>query len=137
MPILFPIALCQFIVLDVMEKVLLVYSYRQPSAMLDEKLNQTAIKLMLIAPFLYCLTGYWMYDNEQLFANNKLIPTSTFGESMRTGHSIWNSVTEISRQSSMFLPLLTLLFVSTFFQKKVLRFVQSLKFIQKIYGNMN
>jgi hypothetical protein len=122
MPVLFPIALCQFFVLYVMEKVLLVYSYRQPIAMLDEKLNQTAIKLMLIAPFFYCLTGYWMYDNEQLFGNYKLIPTSTFGESMRTGHSILNSIAVLSKQSFMFLPFLALLFISAVFQRCLLKY---------------
>jgi len=40
MPLLFPIALAQFIVIYIWERILLIYSYRKPFAMLDEKLNK-------------------------------------------------------------------------------------------------
>jgi len=116
MPLLFPIALCQFVVIYIWERVLLTYSYRRPVAMLDEKLNLFAIKLMLIAPIFYSMIGYWMYDNEQLMGNYKLIPTSTYGESLRTGHSIWSSIAVPSIQSLMFIPAFLVLLITSLMQ---------------------
>jgi hypothetical protein len=104
MPILFPIALAQFFVLYMWERLLLLFSYRQPLVMHDEKLSKHAIRILSYSPIIYCIFGYWMYDNEQLMGNYKLIPTDTFGESMRTGHSLWESITAPSKQSMMFYP---------------------------------
>ena len=61
-PILFPIACLSFIVLYIMERLLLAYSYKQPP-MFDESLNKTAILILVLAPMLYCSFGYWMFHN--------------------------------------------------------------------------
>jgi len=62
MPILFPIALLSLIVQYLTERICLAYSYKEPH-MFDSSLNREAINIIMIAPLLYCLIGFWMFGN--------------------------------------------------------------------------
>lgn len=68
MPLLIPIAFLSFIVLYILERVFLAYSYRQPP-MYDQTLNETAIRILQYAPLGYLTIGFWMYNNIQIFHN--------------------------------------------------------------------
>jgi len=71
MPILFPIAFIALTIFYVMEKYLLKSYYQKPP-MLDHSLNEMAIKLLMIAPILYCAFGFWMFNNPQIFKNDEI-----------------------------------------------------------------
>ena len=62
-PILFPIALLSLIVLYIVERLMVAYSYKKPP-MMDESLNKAAIKILMFAPILYCTFGFWMFSNK-------------------------------------------------------------------------
>ncbi len=68
MPILFPIALCSFIVLYLVERLLVAYSYQSPP-MIDETLSQSVLSILSWAPLLYCSFGSWMMSNRQIFSD--------------------------------------------------------------------
>ena len=91
MPILFPIAFFTLCVVFIMDKLLLAKYYRQP-AMLDDTLNCLAIRVMMLAPILYCAIGFWMYNNAQIFKNKEIEYASTYGEHLRTGHNFWETI---------------------------------------------
>jgi hypothetical protein len=71
MPILFPIALCNLVSLYLVEKYYLKSYYRRPP-MLDDTLNDKAIKYLMFAPILYFAIGFWMFNNCQLFNNDEI-----------------------------------------------------------------
>lgn len=104
MPILFPIALASFIVLYVMERLLVAYSYKQPP-MLDEKLNRVVIKIIMYAPILYCTFGFWMFNNIQIFRNQVGVQISA-NDNIQIDHTL---------KSAMKLHLSTPLFLMTGF----------------------
>jgi hypothetical protein len=62
-PILFPIAVLSFLVLYLVEKTMLYYSYRQPP-MYDDKLNKSVLTKMTYAPLLFLIFGYWMFSSK-------------------------------------------------------------------------
>jgi len=71
MPILFPIACCAFIVLYMVEKLMLYYSYRIPP-MYDERLSKSVLNTLRLAPIFCLLFGYWTLSNRQLLSNDHL-----------------------------------------------------------------
>jgi len=89
LPILFPIAACSLIVLYVVEKAMIYYSYRQPPTY-DSELNDSVISLMTLAPLFFFSFGYWMLSNKQLFSN-EVIWKKTLTEPEGTNH-IWTEV---------------------------------------------
>ena len=62
LPILFPIAVCAFFVLFMVEKAMLYYSYRMPP-MYDNVLNDSVLNLLQYAPLLFLAFGYWMFSS--------------------------------------------------------------------------
>jgi len=70
-PILFPIAAGSFLILYVIEKAMIYYSYRQPP-MYDDKLNKQVLALLTWAPLLMMSFGYWMFSSRQLLSNDYL-----------------------------------------------------------------
>lgn len=79
LPILFPIAAISLLVLYVMEKSMIYFSYRQPP-MYDEKLNNNVLSLMTYAPLLFLGFGYWMFSSKQLMSNGDLAYTTLDSE---------------------------------------------------------
>lgn len=62
LPILFPIAAVSLLVLYMVEKLMVYYSYRQPP-MYDERLNNNVLSIMTYAPLLFLSFGYWMFSS--------------------------------------------------------------------------
>jgi len=62
-PILYPIAAIAMLILYLVEKTMLYYSYRLPP-MYDERLSQSVLGLMSYAPLLLLSFGYWMASNK-------------------------------------------------------------------------
>ena len=58
MPVLFPIAVCSFCVLYLVEKFMLFYGYVVPP-MYDERLSNSVLDKLQAAPLLYLAFGYW------------------------------------------------------------------------------
>ncbi len=85
-PILFPIALLSLFVFYVFERLLVAYSYREPP-LFDQSLNREVIKLLMLAPILYCSFGFWMYSNNQIF-DKDLYFMETYSQHMITNHTI-------------------------------------------------
>jgi hypothetical protein len=85
-PILFPIALLSLFVFYVFERLLVAYSYREPP-LFDQSLNREVIKLLMLAPILYCAVGFWMYSNKQIF-DKDLYFMETYSQHMITNHTI-------------------------------------------------
>jgi hypothetical protein len=63
MPILFPVAVVSFIVLYFIEKSMLYYSYRMPP-MYDERLSDSVLSKLRVAPIIYLAFGYWMASSK-------------------------------------------------------------------------
>lgn len=62
LPILFPIAVISFLVLYLVERSMIFYSYRQPP-LYDEKLNNNALEILSWSPLLFLIFGYWMFSS--------------------------------------------------------------------------
>lgn len=63
LPILFPIAATSLIVLYVMEKLLVFYSYRLPPSY-DQLLSDNALYILRFPPMFMLGLGYWMFSNK-------------------------------------------------------------------------
>jgi hypothetical protein len=85
MPILFPVSVVSFIVLYFIEKSMLYYSYRTPP-MYDERLSDSVLNKLRVAP-IFCLAfGYWMASSKQLLSNDYLYPIAADMETRNTDH---------------------------------------------------
>jgi hypothetical protein len=71
LPVLFPIASASLLVLYLIEKLSLYYSYREPP-MYDASLNKNALSILTWAPILFLAFGYWMLSSKQLISNDYL-----------------------------------------------------------------
>ena len=92
-PLLFPIALLSLVVLYIVERLALVYYYREPPAY-DIKLSDTAIKIMNWAPMFMFAFGYWMMSNRQIFYNEFNIDEKANPDVEKTNHSIYDGVSK-------------------------------------------
>ena len=99
MPILFPIALASFIVLYIMERLLVAYSYRQPP-MFDESLSKLCIKMLMAAPLLYFTVGFWMFNNIQIFYNEVYLTMSS-NDLANTGHTLMSAFRRINHSTPL------------------------------------
>lgn len=72
LPILFILALVALVCFYCLERLLLAWYYKKPP-MFDDKLNSLAIKILMIAPILYCAFGFWMYNNPQIFTKEEVL----------------------------------------------------------------
>lgn len=91
LPLLFPIALLSFFILYCNERILLAYWYKQPPS-LDERMNNSAIKIMRWAAFIGCGFGYYMSSNKQMFYND-VTPVLVGNEPTITNHEFLTSIT--------------------------------------------
>lgn len=89
-PVMYPIAVAQFFILYLVEKLMIYYSYRQPP-MYDNKLNDRVLGLMTYAPLFMLTFGYWMVSNKQLLSNDNINYRVLSNDVLPTGH-IWTSV---------------------------------------------
>ena len=68
MPILFPIAMFNFLNQYLCERIIIAYTMKLPPV-LDDKLTQNALEMLKWAPLLWLFNGYWMLSNRQIFKN--------------------------------------------------------------------
>lgn len=87
MPILFPIACLSCVILYLQEKVMLYYGYRIPP-MYDERLSQTVLNQLQVAPLFMMTFGYWMASSLQLISNDHLYPRQDTDEVPDSGHTL-------------------------------------------------
>ena len=90
-PMLFPIALANFIVLYVLERLLITYYYKQPPAF-DEELNKNTIEALHWASLLYFFVGYWMMSNKQIFSNTLYEFDTDDPTDQETGHKVFKNI---------------------------------------------
>ena len=87
MPVLFPIAVLCFLVLYLVEKSMLYYSYKRPP-MYDHRLQEMVISIMRFAPLFYLAFGYWMCSSHQLLSNDEISPKEFSYSTYVTSHTI-------------------------------------------------
>jgi len=87
LPLLFPLTLASLISLYIFEKLLTVYWYKK-SAMLNDRLNKNAIKLMKWSVHFYTVAGYWFLTNRQIFYD-EAIPYARRSDIETTGHKLF------------------------------------------------
>ena len=112
LPILFPIAFTSLLIFYVTERIMIVYSYREPP-MYTSEANIRALSIMRIAPFIYCCFGVWVFSNQQVF-RNVVVPRETHVLFPQTNHT-FNLIFSQLTPGSTFLLLLAVL-VSFAFQ---------------------
>jgi hypothetical protein len=84
MPILFPIAVFNFLNQWLCERIIVAYCMKLPPA-LDDKLIRNSLKMMRFAPFFFLANGYWMVSNKQIFFNLYTFVASAHN-AMQSGH---------------------------------------------------
>jgi hypothetical protein len=84
MPILFPIAMFNFLNQYVSERIIVAYYMKQPPA-LDDKLIRNCLHMLKWAPLLLLSNGFWMVSNQQIF-NNVYHFINEGSESMKSNH---------------------------------------------------
>ncbi len=87
MPVLFPIAMLSFLILYLVEKLMLFYSYVMPP-MYDERLSNDVLSKLQFAPILYVIFGYWMASNMQLISNEHLTAVESSTSTYITNHTM-------------------------------------------------
>ena len=68
LPILFPIATLGLVIMYVVERFMVYYSYAHPP-MLDDTLSQMTIKSFYLCPILLCFTTAWAFSNQSVYYN--------------------------------------------------------------------
>lgn len=84
---LFPTAAASLVTLFCLEKFMLYYVFKQPPAY-DEKLNNSVLTNLQLAPFFLLGFGYWMLTNEQLIENTNLTPVGRKSDPFLAQH-VW------------------------------------------------
>jgi hypothetical protein len=92
LPILFPIAAASLAVFFCLEKYMLYYVFKQPPAY-DEKLNNSVLTNLQLAPFFLLGFGYWMLTNLQLVDNEYLQPLGRKSDPFISGHVWYHALT--------------------------------------------
>ena len=93
LPILFPTALVSMIVLYYVQKLSIIYYCKEPPSY-NEKLNKTAIKIMVWAPMFMYLFGYWMMSNRQIFTNHVVLNDQANPSYEKTDHTLFKDMSE-------------------------------------------
>jgi hypothetical protein len=83
-PILFPIAALSIFGQWMNERYNVAYVFKLPPT-LNERLTKNGINVLRWAPLLFCINGYWMLSNQQIF-NNKWSFVDHVGQQMKSGH---------------------------------------------------
>lgn len=68
MPLLFPIAMVNYLNQYFCERVIVAYCMKIPPA-LDDKLVRNFVRMLKWAPLLFLCNGYWMVSNPEIFRN--------------------------------------------------------------------
>ena len=122
-PVLFPIGFISLFLFYVTERLMIAYSYRKPP-MYGSETNQAALKLMSIAPILYCCSGAWFYSNQAVFRNRTHVNTTDylFGDSI---HNFAQFFSQITPGSVYVVTLIVMILYSLFLSFRKLVWKQS------------
>jgi hypothetical protein len=71
LPLLFPICLMGLINMYITERFQVVYFYREPPV-IDNQLNDRALRILMLAPVLMLCFTYWLLGNRQMFYNEHI-----------------------------------------------------------------
>ena len=100
---MFWLALLRACLVYTIDRLSMAYSFKKPP-MQNNSLNQTAIKLMSIGPWLYTIISIWIYSNQQVFENE--IPTSSGDQIVPySGHHISDLFTQVNPASPLLFSL--------------------------------
>jgi hypothetical protein len=113
MPIFFPIALGSMAILYFLEKSMLYWVYQQPP-MYDQRLNDSVLDKLKIAPLFYLAFGYWMVSSKQLLSNGHLTPIVHNSDTRITEH-VMTDPFEKNGWASPDWPMLTIFWVIILF----------------------
>ena len=69
LPFMFFLSIIGLIVMFIVEKLMVYYSYPHPP-MLDNSMSDQAIKILYIAPFFLCLSGAWAFSIPAIYLND-------------------------------------------------------------------
>lgn len=84
MPLLFPIAMVNYLNQYLCERIIVAYFMKMPPA-LDDKLIRNFVKMLKWAPLLFLCNGYWMISNPEIF-RNKFDFIDFQSDSMKSNH---------------------------------------------------
>lgn len=84
MPLLFPIAALNYFNQYCVERIIVAWMMKQPSA-LDDRLTVNCLQRLRFAPLLFLVNGYWMLGNRQIFYN-KWSYIGNVAENMKSDH---------------------------------------------------
>jgi len=88
-PILFPIAVIDFIVIWMFERYFIARVYRLTPS-LNKNLTNHIVSWLSWTPILLLLNGFWMVSNRQMF-NNVVNKISYSSENMSTSHTVFST----------------------------------------------
>lgn len=123
-PVLFPVAAVAFLILYVVEKTSLYYSYKLPP-MYDERLSNSVLNYLFVAPLFYLIFGYWMASSQQLESNVHLTPVSRSSDTPVVDHGMGSMFTAQGWESPYW-PLLAvsiLVLIINFFGTAIMELV--------------
>lgn len=84
MPILFPVAVFNFLNQYICERIMVAYYMKQPPA-LDDLMIRNCIRMIRWAPLFFLGNGYWMASNRQIFQNSYSF-VNKHSDVMKSGH---------------------------------------------------
>lgn len=128
-PLLFPIALLGIINMYVVERLQFAYFYKQPPLM-DNSLNDRALKILHYAPVAMMLFGYWQFGNRQMFFN-EVTKIEHASEEPVTNHRILYFNFKDMQHTLLFLIFLPVFIFKLRFNNLVSRILTCLRLLEK------
>jgi hypothetical protein len=93
LPLLFPLAAVQMLVIYCLEKYMIYYLYQEPPAY-DEVLSNSVLRKLTRAPLFMIAFAYWMLTNRQLIQNDNLFEIPTHDTPFQAKHYWWEALTK-------------------------------------------
>lgn len=124
LPILFPIAVFALLVLYLVEKTMIYYSYRQPP-MYDERLNASVLNRLTYAPLLFFAFGYWFFSSKQLLKNDVQYIESDLNPTPSGHHwtEVFHKEAYVVNPAMPLLVIFWILLIVTFFRDTLFKFI--------------
>jgi hypothetical protein len=117
LPILYPIAWLSFILFNLIERLLVTYSYREPP-LFDQTLHRDALRLIKFAPLIYCAVAFWMFGNPQIFGTD-VYYLRRYSQHQVTNHTLSSALDNLDYHNEPLLILFGFLMITNFVSKLV------------------
>jgi len=134
LPWIFPVGLLTLLIDYVVEKVCIVYYYKDPPSY-DNKLNDAAIYLMKWAPLLMFSVGFWMFSNRQIFENHVELSVESNPVAEKTGHVLFRDITATPAYILFIITLV--LFLGLVFRRLISYVLKKTHFLIKINNHID